>query len=116
MTARLEGARDRVLRRRRSQAPIAGGAREPASGEDDGLAAGDFDPGAAEYEGLVGGEQHVDRGELGRLPGPPERGVFPNSSTCSGGMVDGISGVQIGPGATEFTRMPRSPSSCAARR
>ena len=28
-------------------------------------------------------------------------------------MVAGISGVQIGPGATLLTRMPRSPSSCA---
>ena len=27
--------------------------------------------------------------------------------------MDGISGVQIGPGATLFTRMPRSPSSPA---
>jgi len=30
----------------------------------------------------------------------------PNFSTLSGGKVDGISGVQIGPGATPFTRMP----------
>jgi hypothetical protein len=29
-------------------------------------------------------------------------------------MVDGISGVQIGPGATEFTRIPFSASSCAS--
>jgi len=28
-------------------------------------------------------------------------------------MVAGISGVQIGPGATLFARIPRSPSSCA---
>ena len=28
-------------------------------------------------------------------------------------MVAGISGVQIGPGATLFTRIPRSPSNCA---
>src|SRR3954451_5187834 len=28
-------------------------------------------------------------------------------------MVDGINGVQTGPGATLFTRMPRSPSSWA---
>jgi hypothetical protein len=30
----------------------------------------------------------------------------PNSSTLSGGNVEGISGVPIGPGATPFTRMP----------
>ncbi len=28
-------------------------------------------------------------------------------------MVDGISGVHTGPGATAFTRMPRSASICA---
>ena len=33
--------------------------------------------------------------------------------TLSGGMVEGISGVQIGPGATAFTRIPFSPSICA---
>jgi hypothetical protein len=27
-------------------------------------------------------------------------------------MVAGMSGVQIGPGATQFTRMPRSATSC----
>jgi hypothetical protein len=30
-----------------------------------------------------------------------------------GGIVEGISGVQIGPGATLLTRIPRSPRSCA---
>ena len=29
-------------------------------------------------------------------------------------MVDGMSGVQTGPGATLFARMPRSPSCCAS--
>jgi hypothetical protein len=29
----------------------------------------------------------------------------PNLATLSGGKVEGISGVQIGPGATPFTRM-----------
>src|SRR3712207_3680538 len=33
---------------------------------------------------------------------------WPKLFACSGGMVEGISGVQIGPGATQFTRMPRS--------
>src|SRR5690606_18634338 len=37
-------------------------------------------------------------------------GVFwPKLSTS---MVEGMSGVQTGPGATAFTRMPRSASSC----
>jgi hypothetical protein len=35
---------------------------------------------------------------------------FPKLITFSRGMVEGISGVQIGPGATAFTRMPFSPS------
>jgi hypothetical protein len=38
---------------------------------------------------------------------------LPNSSTASSGIVEGISGVQIGPGATAFARMPFSASSCA---
>jgi hypothetical protein len=33
--------------------------------------------------------------------------------TFSSGIVAGMSGVQIGPGATLFTRIPRAPSSCA---
>ncbi len=36
--------------------------------------------------------------------------LAPNFSTWSGDMVDGISGVQMGPGATQFTRMPCSDS------
>jgi len=31
---------------------------------------------------------------------------FPKFVTASSGMVEGISGVQIGPGATALTRMP----------
>jgi hypothetical protein len=34
----------------------------------------------------------------------------PNFSTFSGAIDDGIRGVHTGPGATLFTRMPRSPS------
>jgi hypothetical protein len=36
----------------------------------------------------------------------------PKDATRSGGIVAGMSGVQIGPGATQLTRMPRSASSC----
>jgi len=32
----------------------------------------------------------------------------PNSATSSASKVDGINGVQIGPGATPLTRIPRS--------
>jgi hypothetical protein len=38
----------------------------------------------------------------------------PKSSTFSSGIVAGMSGVQIGPGATALTRMPRSMVSCAS--
>ena len=37
----------------------------------------------------------------------------PNDATFSGGIVDGISGVQMGAGATLLTRIPLSPNSCA---
>ena len=40
----------------------------------------------------------------------------PNFATLSGGKVDGISGVQIGPGATPLTRMPFSTSACDSER
>jgi hypothetical protein len=33
---------------------------------------------------------------------------LPNSFTLSGSIVDGISGVHTGPGATAFTRTPHS--------
>jgi hypothetical protein len=39
--------------------------------------------------------------------------LSPNDATFSGGIVDGISGVQMGPGATLLTRIPLSPNSCA---
>src|SRR3954469_19154075 len=38
---------------------------------------------------------------------------LPKLSTFSSGMVEGISGVQIGPGATLFARMPLSAYICA---
>jgi len=38
---------------------------------------------------------------------------LPKSLTLSGGIVEGIRGVQIGPGATQLTRMPLSARSCA---
>ena len=38
---------------------------------------------------------------------------LPKFFTFSGGIVEGISGVQIGPGATQLTRMPFSASNWA---
>ena len=44
-------------------------------------------------------------------------GVFaPNCFTSSAEKVDGINGVQIGPGATPLTRMPSPASFCASDR
>src|SRR5947209_8665990 len=40
-------------------------------------------------------------------PGRPIGTSWPNFATLSGGNVEGIKGVQIGPGATPLTRMPR---------
>ena len=39
-----------------------------------------------------------------------------NVSTSSGEKVDGINGVQIGPGATPFTRILLSASACESER
>ena len=39
---------------------------------------------------------------------------LPKSRTFSRGIVDGMSGVHTGPGATAFTRTPRSAASCAS--
>src|SRR5215217_7744182 len=46
-------------------------------------------------------------------PGRPIGTCWPKLSTFSSGMVAGISGVQIGPGATLFARMPLSAYICA---
>src|SRR5690606_40435491 len=46
-------------------------------------------------------------------PARPSGVSCPNFSIFSSGWVAGCSGVQIGPGATAFTRMPRGPSSAA---
>src|SRR5690606_12195002 len=39
-------------------------------------------------------------------PALPMGASVPNSATCLGLKVEGISGVQMGPGATAFTRIP----------
>ena len=66
--------------------------------------------GAGDVAAVVGGEQHVHRGELSGLAGSTERGVLAEGVTFSLGIVEGMSGVQTGPGATLFTRIPRSPA------
>src|SRR4029077_12963771 len=73
----------------------------------------DRNPGTGDVAALIGSQKDIHRCELGCWPARP-KGVFsPNEATFSGGIVDGISGVQIGPGATLLTRIPFSPSNCA---
>jgi hypothetical protein len=48
------------------------------------------------------------------LPARPSGVSVPKLATLSAGKVEGISGVQIGPGATELTRMPSSASCWAS--
>ena len=61
-------------------------------------------------------EQHVAADQFVRLPRPLSGTFAPNFATCSAVNVDGISGVQIGPGATALTRMSRSASSADSDR
>ena len=49
-------------------------------------------------------------------PARPSGVSSPNDAILSSGIVAGISGVQIGPGATELTRMPFSATDCARPR
>ena len=47
------------------------------------------------------------------MPARPIGDCWPNCSTFSSGIVAGMSGVQIGPGATVLTRTPFSARYCA---
>ena len=49
-------------------------------------------------------------------PGRPSVLDLPKRSTFSGGKDAGINGVQIGPGATPLTRIPRGANLCAIAR
>jgi hypothetical protein len=71
------------------------------------LSAGDAEDLAGDVGRLLGGEEHEGGSELGGQARPS--GVpCPNLLTFSAGIVAGMSGVQMGPGATAFTLMPRS--------
>ena len=55
----------------------------------------------------------------GHLGGSPTRFIDtspPKFSTLSGGKVEGINAVQMGPGATAFTRIPRSATAFESER
>ena len=78
---------------------------------EDRLAAGDPDHRA----GDVAGQEHIDRRKSLRLrQGASLVTSSPKWATASGGIVDGISGVHAGPGATALTRMRFSATSWAS--
>ena len=79
---------------------------EPAFRLGDRLAAGHGEHLCGDVAGLLGGEEDVGRRDLRRLPSASQRCALAMACAFSVGMVAGISGVQIGPGATAFTRMP----------
>ena len=104
MTARDDGSVGGCPRPRFEAAAQPGtdrrGSPRAGIGLDDGPAAGHRDRGAAHVAGLVGGEQHVDRRELGGLGGASKRRVATEALNLLGRDVEGISGVQTGPGST----------------
>jgi len=63
---------------------------------------------AGEVGAIIGCKKDVAGATSSGSPGLPSVVSLPNDATLSAGNVDGISGVQIGPGATALTRIPRS--------
>jgi hypothetical protein len=76
-------------------------------------AAGDWDHRAGYVAAIVRGEKNVGGRQLSRLTRAFERRVLAKMLDPAGAIVDGISGVQIGLGATQLTRIPFSARSCA---
>jgi hypothetical protein len=64
-----------------------------------------------QVRGVVAGQNRKQGATSSGWPGRPMGTSLPKAATCSAGMVAGISGVQIGPGATALTRIPL-PTSC----
>jgi len=75
-----------------------------------GSTAGHGHPRTGDITAFVGSQQHVHRCELGRLARAAKWWSSPKFATFSSGMVAGIKGVQIGPGATLFTQYPSPPT------
>src|SRR4051794_28090678 len=61
-------------------------------------------------------QKNVARRDLHRLSGRFRGTSVPKSATLSGGKVEGINGVHMGPGATAFTRIPFSATALASER
>ena len=59
---------------------------------------------------LVRRQQHEGWCQLLGLSGRASGACWPKLAAFSAAIVEGMSGVQIGPGATQLTRMPRWPS------
>ena len=68
------------------------------------------------YEPSARRQQHVAWRDFRRLAGPTERHLRAERRDLAGENDAGIRGVQIGPGATAFTRMPRAASACDRER
>ena len=71
---------------------------------------------AGHVGGIVAGEKDVAWGDFVGLPARPRGTSEPKVCDLLPGKVAGISGVQIGPGATALTRMPRFTTACASER
>src|SRR5207247_6679891 len=84
------------------------GATSGGHPSDERLAAGDRHRGSRDAAGHRVGWHDVGCCKLHRLTGRCIGTCLPKFFTASSGIVEGISGVQIGPGATALTRMPLS--------
>ena len=61
------------------------------------------------YDAVTGDARNTYAGEISSgCAGRPMSLSLPKSATSSAGLSAGLSGVHTGPGATQFTRMPRS--------
>jgi len=86
-----------------------GASLQKERGSDERHAARDGECGTRVVARLIGRQQDVSGLQLGRLPRALEGRCSPNFATLSSGKVEGIKGVQIGPGATQFTRIAAGP-------
>ena len=97
------GAMRTALFSRRAAPPL----RRPRSATSEHRhAAGDRHEGARHEAALPGGEQHVGRRQFRGLAGAAQRRPRAELRDLSGLFTIGWIGVQTGPGATQFTRMP----------
>jgi hypothetical protein len=65
---------------------------------------------------IIAGKKYTADGKFFRLARTPKRHVGTEGLNLFRWIVDGISGGQIGPGATPFTRIPFLASACDSER